>query len=137
MPFWSDRFGLGVPLAAESHAAAFYPPNLLLYRLLDVATAYRLAMGSTTRRSSRRPTPTPACWGSGGGAPAPAGLTFALCGFQAIHSGHEPFYGLMPYLPLVLLYADRFAADRPAGLAGGVAGLWGLQLTLGHFQIQL
>src|SRR4051812_47950914 len=44
LPFWSDRFGLGVPLLAESHAAALYPPNLALYRLLDVATAYRWSM---------------------------------------------------------------------------------------------
>src|SRR5262245_31053307 len=32
LPFWSERFGLGVPLVAESHVAAFYPLNLLLYR---------------------------------------------------------------------------------------------------------
>ena len=38
------RFGLGVPLVAESHVAAFYPPNLVLYRILDVSTAYRLSM---------------------------------------------------------------------------------------------
>src|SRR5439155_16023015 len=44
LPFWSDRFGLGVPLVAESHVAALYPPNLVLYRALDVSTAYRLAM---------------------------------------------------------------------------------------------
>src|SRR5437868_4745825 len=44
LPFWSDRFGLGVPLLAESHAAALYPPNLILYRLLDVSAAYRLSM---------------------------------------------------------------------------------------------
>src|SRR5262245_45314990 len=44
LPFWSDRFGLGVPLVAESSVAAFYPPNLLLYRVLDVSTAYRLSM---------------------------------------------------------------------------------------------
>ena len=30
LPFWSERFGLGVPLVAESHVAAFYPPNLVL-----------------------------------------------------------------------------------------------------------
>ena len=44
LPFWSNRFGLGVPLVAESHVAAFYPPNLVLYRLFDVSTAYRLSM---------------------------------------------------------------------------------------------
>src|ERR1700737_4924697 len=44
LPYWSDLFGLGVPLLAESHAAALYPPNLVMYRLLDVATAYRWSM---------------------------------------------------------------------------------------------
>ena len=44
LPFWSDRFGLGVPLIAESHAAAFYPLNWVLYRLLEVGTAYRLTL---------------------------------------------------------------------------------------------
>jgi hypothetical protein len=44
LPFWSNRFGLGVPLVAESHVAAFYPPNLVLYRNFGVSTAYRLSM---------------------------------------------------------------------------------------------
>ena len=44
LPFWSNRFGLGVPLVAESHVAAFYPPNLVLYRVFDVSTAYRVSM---------------------------------------------------------------------------------------------
>ena len=44
LPFWSDRLGVGLPLVAESHVAAFYPPNLVLYRFLDVPAAYRLSM---------------------------------------------------------------------------------------------
>src|SRR5437763_963391 len=44
LPFWSDRLGLGVPLVAESHVAAFYPPNWPLYGLLHTETAYRLAL---------------------------------------------------------------------------------------------
>src|SRR5579885_3530310 len=44
LPFWSDKFGVGLPLIAESHVAAFYPPNLILYRLLGVPAAYRLSM---------------------------------------------------------------------------------------------
>src|SRR4051812_14219679 len=42
--FWADHLGLGVPLVAESHVAAFYPPNWAFYRMMDVGTAYRLAM---------------------------------------------------------------------------------------------
>ena len=67
LPFWSDRIGLGVPLAAESHVAAFYPPNWLFYRFCDVATAYRLmiwlhllALAAATFRLCTR------CWGSAG-----------------------------------------------------------------------
>src|SRR4051794_36511815 len=44
LPFWSDRFGLGVPLVAESHVAAFYPPNLVLCGFCDVSFAYRISM---------------------------------------------------------------------------------------------
>ncbi|MEO6812281.1 MAG: type II toxin-antitoxin system HicB family antitoxin, partial [Isosphaeraceae bacterium] len=44
LPFWSNTFGLGVPLVAESHVAAFYPPNWFAYRALSVSTAYRLLM---------------------------------------------------------------------------------------------
>src|SRR5262249_13017929 len=44
LPFWSARLGLGVPLVAESHVAAFSPPNLAFYSLLNVPTSYRLLM---------------------------------------------------------------------------------------------
>ena len=65
-----------------------------------------------------------------------AALAFTFCGFQAIHSSHEPFYCLMPYLPLALGLAERFmASGRPAWLALLPLAL-GLQWTLGHFQIQ-
>jgi hypothetical protein len=137
LPFWSSKFGLGVPLIAESHVAAFYPPNLVLYRVFNVSTAYRLSMWlhyvalvATTYFYGR-------ClkfsaWGS-----ALAGVAFALCGFQTIHSSHEPFYCVMPYLPLALASAERYLNNgRIIGLAG-LAVCLGVQWTLGHFQIQM
>jgi hypothetical protein len=137
LPFWSGRFGLGVPLVAESHVAAFYPLNWLIYRIWDVGTAYRLslwlhfvAIAAATFAYARTLRIGPA--GS-----ALAALGFALCGFQAVHVVHEPFYHAMPYLPLCLLLADRYAATgRPAWLAG-LAMAWATQVTLGHFQIQM
>ena len=33
---------------------------------------------------------------------AMAAVGFSLCGFQAVHAVHEPFYCLLPYLPLAL-----------------------------------
>ena len=65
-------------------------------------------------------------WGSAPAGSAMAAVGFSLCGFQAVHAVHEPFYHLMPYLPLCLLLADRYAATgRPAWLAG-------LAMRLGH-----
>jgi hypothetical protein len=135
LPFWSDRFGLGVPLVAESHAAAFYPPNWLLYGFLDVSAAYRLSMwlhylalAAATFAYARRLQVQP--WGA-----ALAGVAFSLCGFQAIHSSHEPFYSALPFLPLVLCFVEDYIARRRALSLAMIALLWGVQITLGHFQI--
>jgi hypothetical protein len=137
LPFWSDRFGLGVPLVAESHVAALYPPNLLLYGTLDVSIAYRLSMWlhyvalvATTYGYARTLGTSP--WGS-----ALAGVSFTLCGFQAIHSSHEPFYCLMPYLPLALAIAERYLACGRFIWLALLALCLGFQLSLGHFQIQM
>ena len=64
-------------------------------------------------------------------------MGFALCGFQAVHAVHEPFYHLMPYLPLCLLLADRYATTGRLAWLAGLALAWGVQITLGHFQIQM
>jgi hypothetical protein len=137
LPFWSDRFGLGVPLAAESHAAAFHPLNWVFYRLWDVPTASRLALWlhslalvATTFAYAR-------ILGIGAAGSALAAVTFALCGFQAIHAVHEPFFQAMPYLPLCLLLADRYAVTGRRAWLAGLAVCWGAQLLLGHFQIQM
>ncbi len=40
IPLWNNRSGFGYPLVAESQTGVFYPPNLLLYRFLNLETAY-------------------------------------------------------------------------------------------------
>jgi hypothetical protein len=137
LPFWSDRFGLGVPLIAESHVAAFYPPNVVLYRIFDVSTAYRLSMWlhyvalvATTYLYAR-------CLGLSMWGSALAGVAFALCGFQAIHSSHEPFYSLMPYLPLALCFTEHFMTGGRVIWLALLALCLGVQWMLGHFQIQM
>jgi len=136
LPFWSDQFGLGVPLVAESHVAAFYPLNILFYRGLELGQAYRLAMwlhyialAAATYSYARALGLLP--WGS-----ALAAFSFTFCGFQAIHASHEPFYHALPYLPLALLATERFTAGGSAAWLAALAITWGAQLTLGHFQIQ-
>lgn len=137
LPFWSDRFGLGIPLVAESQVAAFYPLNPLLYRVLDVNTAYRgamlfhyLATVAATFAYARRLNLTP--WGS-----ALAAVAFTFCGFQAIHSSHEPFYHAIAYLPLALLLAENYAASGRIAWLALLALAFAAQLFLGHFQIQM
>jgi len=136
LPFWSDRFGLGVPLVAESQVAAFYPPNWVLYRVFDVPTAYRLAMWlhylalTLTMYVYARGLGLLA-WGA-----ALAALVFTLCGALAIHSSHEPLYTALPFLPLALHVSERYLAKGRAASLGLLALIWGAQLTIGHFQIQ-
>jgi hypothetical protein len=136
LPFWSDRFGLGVPLLAESHAAALYPPNLVFYRVLDMARAYRwsmwlhhLALVAATYGYAR-------CLGIGPWGSALAGLAFTLCGFLAIHATHEPFYHILPYLLAVLIVAERYLATGRWLWMVLLALVFGVELTLGHFQLQ-
>src|SRR5262249_10863532 len=130
LPFWSERMGLGVPLVAESHVAAFYPPNWLLYRFLSVPVAYRLAMWAhhvalvgATFACARRLGIT--AWGS-----ARAAVSFTLCGFQNLPSGHEPFYHIVPYVPLCLLLADLYVGSGRTLWLALLALAWGAQLTL-------
>ncbi len=137
LPFWSDRFGLGVPLVAESHVAAFYPPNWVFYRFLNVATAYRLTMWLHMLGLVVATFAYARSLAIGRVGAALAAIVFALCGFQAVHAVHEPFYHLMLYLPLCLLLADRYAITGRLVWLAGLAIAWGAQITLGHFQIQM
>ena len=137
LPFWSDRLGLGVPLVAESHVAALYPPNWLFYRLCEVGTAYRVMMWLHMVALSAATFAYARALGISQAGASLAGFSFALCGFQAVHAPHEPFYHVMPYLPLCLLLADRYARTGRLVYLAALAIAWGIQLTLGHFQIQM
>jgi len=137
LPYWSDHFGLGIPLVAESHVAAFYPPNWVFYRVLGVPIASRLsewlhylALAAATYGYAQALGLTP--WGC-----TTAAIGFSLCGFQAIHAVHEPFYTLMPYMPLCLLLGDWFVTTGQFRWLALLALAWGAQVTIGHFQIQM
>src|SRR4051794_23698711 len=103
LPFWSDHFGLGVPLLAESHAAALYPLNLASYRLLDVPPAYRLGMWLHYVALAAAMYGYARCLGIKPWGGALAAVSFSLCGFLTSPSSHEPFYHALPYLPLALI----------------------------------
>lgn len=44
IPLWHNRTSLGYPLLAESQAGVFYPTNQLLYRFLDIHSAYHVSI---------------------------------------------------------------------------------------------
>ena len=137
LPFWSDRFGFGVPLVAESHVAAFYPPNWLLYRVFDVSTAYRLSMWLHYLALSIATYAYARCLGLLPWGAALSALAFTLSGSLAIHSTHEPLYSALPFLPLALLLTERYLNSGRWSTLALLAMAWGAQLTIGHFQIQM
>jgi hypothetical protein len=124
---------VGVPLVAESHVAGFYPPNWLFYRLWDVGTAYRLTLWLHSVALAAATFAYARALGIGRAGSALAAVSFALCGFQAVHAVHEPFYHVMPYLPPVC--PGRQPRDRRQP-TGRLALAWGA-VVLGHFQIQM
>ncbi|MFO0891243.1 MAG: hypothetical protein U0790_19130 [Isosphaeraceae bacterium] len=136
LPWWSDRMGLGLPLLAESHVAALYPPNWLLYGVLGVSPAYRLAMWAHYLLLAAATYAYARFLDVSREGAALAGSAFAFCGFQAIHSSHEPFYHALAYVPLIVLAAERYVIGGGHLWLLSAGGLWGIQLTLGHFQMQ-
>jgi len=136
VPYWTDHLGLGFPLVAESHAAAFYPPNLLIYGVFPVSIGYRLSMflhyllmaGATFAYARRLDLSS-----RGAGL---AAVCFCLCGFQSIHSSHEWSYHALAYLPLCLLFAEWFMAKGNFLAIALLAMAFGAQLSVGHFQVQ-
>lgn len=137
LPFWSAKIGLGIPLVAESHVAAFYPPNWLLYSICDVSTAYRISMwlhyvalAAAFFAYARQMGASP--WGA-----AITAVAFTLCGFQTAHASHEWAYHALPFLPLCLLAGDKFATTGRWKWVGVLGLLWGVQITIGHFQLQM
>jgi hypothetical protein len=136
LPLWSDRVGLGFPLLAESHAGALYPPNHVLYRVFDVATAYRLSMwlhnlaiAVATYTYARVLGITP--WGA-----ALAGISFTFCGFQAIHSSHEWAWTALLFLPMTLIAVERYVATGRVAWMATLALTSGISWLAGQFQIQ-
>jgi hypothetical protein len=136
IPYWSDRFGLGVPLIAESQVAAFYPPNLLFDRAFDALTAYDLAAWShylflTAAVYVLARVLGLAPWGA-----ALAGVAFALSGQLSGHLVHEPFYEAIPFLVLILAFTERYLGSGRFFWLGLLALSFGVSLTIGHFQYQ-
>jgi hypothetical protein len=136
LPFWSDRLGLGFPLLAESHAAALYPPNWVLYRALAVDDAYAVAMWGHTVGLAVVVAAYARRLGMGAGGAALASLAVSLSGFLSIHASHEWAYHGLFYGVLTLWAADGVATSGRLVWVAAVALASGMGWLVGHFQIQ-
>jgi hypothetical protein len=139
LPLWSDLFGFGMPLAAESEIGTFYPPHWLIYPALGPSVGYRvsncmhqiMAICFTFLLSRRL-----------GAMPLGAALgamIFVLGGFPTIQASKEWAMLGMAWMPAAFLGMEIWLEEGPS--KGGRRGLALLATALaclaliGHFQM--
>lgn len=134
LPLWNARAGFGYPLLAESQTGIFYPPNLLLYRMLDPHSAFHVSFLLHYF----------------------AAFIFASAAARRLGLGLLPswltaliyVYGWFPprtcvewaiiggtWLPAALWCAESFLSSRQWRFAIGLSGVLAVQLLAGHFQV--
>ncbi len=134
LPLWNPRAGFGYPLLAESQTGVFYPINLLLYRVLEVHTAYHvsfllhyvLAFVFATLAARRMGISQGSAWLTAliyvyGWFPPRTCVEWAIIGGT--------------WLPLSLWCVESFLATRLWRHAIGLSFVLCVQLLAGHFQI--
>ena len=134
LPLWNAHAGFGYPLLAESQTGIFYPPNLVLYRLLDAHSAfhvsfllhYFLAFVFASAAARRLGLSTLSSWLTAliyvyGWFPPRTCVEWAIIGGT--------------WLPAALWCAESFLATRWWRYAIGLSVVLAVQLLAGHFQI--
>jgi len=134
LPLWNARAGFGYPLLAESQTGIFYPPNLLLYRMLDPHSAFHVSFLLHYFAAFVFASAAARCLGLG---LLPSWLTALVyvygwfpprtCVEWAIIGG--------AWLPAALWCAESFLSTRLWRFAIGLSGVLAVQLLAGHFQI--
>ncbi len=139
LPIWNDLWGYGFPGLAESQMGVYYPPHAMLYRLLEVETAYvSLLVGHTLLGAlgvywwGRRLEISPV--GS-----TLAALAWSMSGFFVIHLAHPWGYTTGCWAPWALGIAWTMLTGPGSRANLGRASLLTLVLVLqvlpGHFQL--
>ena len=134
LPLWNARAGFGYPLLAESQTGILYPPNLVLYRLLDPHAAFHVSFllhyfaafvfaSAAARRHGIGLLPS---WLTAlvyvyGWFPPRSCVEWAIIGGT--------------WLPAALWCAESFLSTRRWRFAIGLSGVLAVQLLAGHFQI--
>ncbi len=134
IPLWNNRGGFGYPTVGESQTGVFYPPNLLLYRLLETHAAfsaslllhYVLAFTGAW------------CWGRRlplrGSAATLMALIYTYGWFAPRISLEWTIVG-GAWLPWALCLAQDFFETRRWRYFAGLSFVLALQMLAGHFMI--
>ncbi|MEZ6129971.1 MAG: hypothetical protein R3C59_14910 [Planctomycetaceae bacterium] len=134
IPLWHNRTGLGYPLLAESQAGVFYPPNQILYRVLDVNAAYNanvllhywLAFVFAWRFGR--------CQGISTWPALLAAMVFVYGWFPARISWEWSIFGGV-FFPLTLWLTDRFVRQPDRYRFAALSLCFAVYLLAGHFTL--
>lgn len=134
LPLWNNHTGLGYPLLAESQAGVFYPPNQVLYRILDVNAAYNanviihywLAFVFAWRFAR--------CQHIGAWPALLSALVFVYGWFPARISWEWSIFGGV-FFPLCLWLTDRLILQPTRRRGVVLAGCFAVFLLSGHFTL--
>lgn len=134
IPLWNPLVGHGYPTVAESQTGVFYPTNLLLYRWLDVNTAYNaslllhfIAAFVITWLFARR-------MGLGFPASLLAPLVFVYSWFPPRICLEWAIIGAV-YFPLTLWCVESYLQSARTRYLLLLSGALGLHLLAGHFNL--
>ena len=107
LPLWSPNILGGYPLLAEGEMGAFYPLNLLLYRLLpmDIALNYSIILHFVIAGLAMYLFARSLGLGPFGG--LMAGLTYTFSGFFIGHVNHLSIMAAAPWLPLAFTLVNK------------------------------
>lgn len=123
LPLWTPLVGNGFPLFSEGQIGALYLPNLLLYRFLDIVTAYNLsfvisyvfaAIGLYTWARMLRLSRPVAWYG---------GITYAFSGIMMTHLTHPMIVSGLAVFPWIMVATQMMTRQHSIVSIGFLAFL--------------
>lgn len=132
LPLWSPLMYCGYPFAGEGQTEVFYPPTLVISRLLPSVPAIAwilichlsiaaIGMYALARVLGHRPF---AAW--------LGALVFGLSGFLFSHLHYIGMMSALPWVPWLILGAERAVRGPLLPGAALAAGAWGMIGLAGH-----
>ena len=135
IPLWNERWGLGVPGLAESQMGVFYPPHLLLYRLMSAMDAYSVSLVLHFLLAAWFAYACARGFELGRWGAFLAALVFTGQGFFIVQLPCQWSYTTGCWLPLAVLATWRWLQGADRRWLLGLAMVLAVQLLGGHFQL--